>query len=60
MIMCRFILFPLLLLAPLMGYAQVGDYRNDFSVGVNAGYALSNVGFDPKVSQTMHGGITVV
>ena len=58
MIMRRFILFPLLLLAPLMGYAQVGDYRNDFSVGVNAGYALSNVGFDPKVSQTMHGGIT--
>lgn len=56
--MRRFILFSLLLLAPLMSYAQVGDYRNDFSVGVNAGYALSNVGFDPKVSQTMHGGIT--
>ncbi|MDD7318058.1 MAG: porin family protein [Prevotella sp.] len=38
--------------------AQVGEYRNDLSIGVNAGYALSSVSFQPKVSQVMHGGIT--
>lgn len=37
--------------------AQVGSYRNDLSVGFNAGYIMSNVGFDPKVSQGMHSGI---
>lgn len=38
--------------------AQVGKYRNDLSLGINAGYVMSNVGFNPKVNQTMHGGIT--
>jgi hypothetical protein len=38
--------------------AQVGQYRNDFSVGVNGGYMLSNVDFLPRVNQTMHGGLT--
>lgn len=37
--------------------AQVGEHRNDFSIGVNGGYALSNVGFTPKVNQSMHGGM---
>ena len=39
-------------------HAQVGEHRNDLSVGVNGGYVLSNVGFEPKVSQKMHGGVT--
>lgn len=38
--------------------AQVGEHRNVFSVGVNDGYVLSNVGFDPSVPQNLHGGIT--
>ncbi|MCR4852688.1 MAG: PorT family protein [Prevotella sp.] len=42
----------------LAGKAQIGEYRNDFSVGVNGGYVLSNVQFVPKVPQGLHGGIT--
>ena len=38
--------------------AQVGEHRNDFAVGINGGYILSNVGFVPRVSQNLHGGIT--
>ena len=38
--------------------AQVGEYRNDFSVGANAGYVLSNVDFLPRVTQGLHGGFT--
>lgn len=47
-----------LLLIALCNHAQVGSHRNDLSIGVNGGYILSNVGFSPKVPQTMHGGIT--
>lgn len=38
--------------------AQVGEHRNELAVGVNGGYLLSNVGFVPKVPQTLHPGIT--
>ena len=38
--------------------AQIGEHRNDFSVGFNGGYVLSSIGFDPSVSQNKHGGIT--
>ena len=38
--------------------AQIGEHRDDFSVGFNGGYVLSNVGFVPKVNQKQHGGIT--
>lgn len=38
--------------------AQIGEHRNDFSVGVSGGYALSNIGFTPKVTQGYHGGMT--
>jgi hypothetical protein len=38
--------------------AQVGEYRTDFAVGVNAGYAMSNVGFLPEVPQGWLGGMT--
>ncbi|MCR5679415.1 MAG: PorT family protein [Prevotella sp.] len=44
-------------------FAQVGDHRSELAVGFNGGYVLSNVGFMPKVPQTMHkgptGGITL-
>ncbi len=38
--------------------AQVGEHRDDLSVGFNGGYVLSNVAFVPKVNQTLHGGMT--
>ena len=38
--------------------AQVGEHRNDLSVGVNGGYVFSNVGFVPTVPQGLHGGMT--
>ena len=38
--------------------AQVGEHRNDLSVGFNGGVALSNVSFLPKVPQDMHTGLT--
>lgn len=43
---------------PLLSFAQVGEYRTDFAVGVNGGYMLSNVGFQPSVPQKMLGGFT--
>ena len=39
--------------------AQIGEHRNTFAVGGNAGYILSNVGFVPTVAQGFHGGPTV-
>ena len=39
-------------------YAQIGEYRTDFAVGVNGGYMLSDVGFSPNVPQKMLGGLT--
>lgn len=51
--------FSLALLAlPLLASAQIGKHRNTFSIGANAGAALSNVGFDPEVSQKQHVGFT--
>lgn len=54
----RILLLSLCLTIAIATHAQVGEHRNDLSVGVNAGYVLSNVSFQPKVGQTMHGGIT--
>lgn len=48
----------LLLMLSLPLHAQIGDHRNDLSVGVNAGYIMSNVGFTPKVTQDSHTGMT--
>lgn len=47
-----------LLLLPAVSRAQIGKYRNVFSIGANGGVALSNVGFDPEVSQKQHMGFT--
>ena len=38
--------------------AQIGQHRNDLSVGVNVGYTMSSVGFTPKVTQKSLGGKT--
>lgn len=36
--------------------AQPGNYRNELSVGVGGGWVMSNVGFSPRVPQSMHQG----
>lgn len=38
--------------------AQVGQYRNEFAVGINGGYVLNSMSFMPKVPQSMHSGMT--
>ena len=48
----------LLLLVPMMAKAQVGEYRSDFAVGVNGGYMMSQVSFQPEVPQGWLGGMT--
>ena len=48
----------LLFISQLNMFAQVGQHRSDFAIGVNGGYVLSNLAFVPKVSQTFHGGLT--
>lgn len=54
-------LFPLFVipfLSCLSVFAQVGEHRNDFSIGFNGGMTMSNVGFMPEVPQDWHNGIT--
>ena len=43
----------------LTSTAQVGEHRSEFAAGINGGYAMSTVGFQPKVPQDMHGGMTI-
>ncbi len=38
--------------------AQVGEYRSALAIGVNGGYVLNKVSFDPTVKQSYHGGTT--
>lgn len=38
-------------------FAQVGEYRTDFAVGVTAGYMSSKVAFVPEVPQSQLGGV---
>lgn len=47
----------ILLAVSISTYAQVGEYRNDFAIGVNGGYQLNSIAFVQKVPQSMHGGI---
>ncbi len=45
------------LLFSLTANAQVGDHRSELAIGGGAGYVLTRVGFVPKVSQRLHGGM---
>ena len=54
----KYILFFLLLAFGIPVSAQIGEHRNDFSIGFNGGYVMSSVGFEPEVQQKQHGGIT--
>ena len=42
----------------LTSFAQVGEYRTDFAVGINGGYSMSNIAFVPKVPRGLIGGMT--
>lgn len=52
-LLCIFLFFSITPVA-----AQVGHYRSEFAVGLNGGYAMSQLDFVPEVPQTMHGGPT--
>ena len=39
-------------------WAQIGEHRDEFAVGVNGGYVLSSISFTPTVPQKMLGGMT--
>lgn len=43
---------------PLVADAQIGEHRDDFSVGGSMGVSLSSVGFLPTVPQGMNMGLT--
>ena len=49
----------LLILLPYFVAAQVGDARSDLSIGVNAGYTLNQVSFNPTIKQNWKGGTTL-
>ncbi|MBO4802125.1 MAG: PorT family protein [Bacteroidaceae bacterium] len=51
--------FLLFLLLPLGATAQVGEHRNDFAVGLNSGYVMNRVTFNPSVKETPKGGLTL-
>lgn len=53
----RRVLFIFLVLWAGVSYAQVGEYRKDFAIGVGGGYVMSNVAFVPKVPQGLQGGM---
>lgn len=54
----RHILFGLSLGFSIVSFAQVGEYRNNLSVGVNAGMTFNKVEFRPTVKQMMNSGST--
>lgn len=39
-------------------HAQVGEIRNNFAVGVNGGYIMDKMSFNPTIKQDYHGGMT--
>ena len=45
------------MLSLLPSAAQIGNYRQDFAIGVNGGYAFTTFRFTPKVNQGLHGGV---
>ncbi len=49
--MRRFLSILLVSFAAISATAQVGDLRNNFSLGFNAGMGTSNVSFVPSIKQ---------
>ena len=56
--MKRIIFLLALIVETTVGMAQIGEHRSDLSLGINGGYMLTNVGFNPEVPQDMLGGFT--
>lgn len=56
--MKRYLLLLLLLPFTIRIAAQVGEYRNVWAVGVNGGYALDKITFNPTIKLTWHQGIS--
>jgi len=52
-----FLLLAVLLCAPL--HAQVGEHRNDLTIGVNGGYLLNRTSFNPTIKKVYKGGETL-
>lgn len=50
-----FILFFVFFCTALSALAQVGEHRNDFSVGFMGGYTMNTMDFVPKIKQSMKG-----
>lgn len=48
------IIFLTLFLCSTLAKAQIGEYRNDMCLGINAGVTLNEVGFDPLIAQNYH------
>lgn len=53
------LLFLALIFVPTMAHAQVGEYRSQLAVGVNGGYTLNQIDFNPTIKQQWHGGPTM-
>lgn len=49
----------LLLFCPAFSFAQLGQPRSAISLGVNAGFAMNKMSFDPSIKQNWHFGPTV-
>lgn len=47
----RFLLLLAGLFCGLSVTAQIGEYRNEFAVGVNGGVSMSTVAFTPEIPQ---------
>ncbi len=50
-------LLSLLIFYNLPSGAQIGEYRDEYSIGVGGGYVMNSVGFMPEVPQAMHKGV---
>lgn len=54
--LCTILLGWLLLCSPAFG--QIGERRNDLAVGINGGYTLNQVSFQPTIQQKMKGAVS--
>lgn len=48
-------IYTLLTLFSLMANAQVGEYRTDLAIGVNGGYMMNRISFQPEVLSIEYG-----
>lgn len=46
------------LIIPFLVKAQVGEPRHDLAIGLNGGYSMNQVSFNPTIKQAFKGGLT--